>query len=234
MKMQIKNRSNNSVIFECELEKDEECLSFGLRLGISIKKALKAEANLRGADLHGANLRGADLIGADLRDADLHGAYLCGANLREANLRGAYLRDADLRGAYLRDADLSDAYLSGADLRDADLHGAVIDKEIFRDDLWSILSGAPSEAEAVLTALKGGKIDGSAYEGECACLVGTIANSVHAHYKDLPFIKPNSRRPAEQWFYQIKKGDTPENSEACKLATEWVEQWINNMKTAFS
>jgi hypothetical protein len=75
-----------------------------------------------------------------------------------------------------------------------------------------------------------GKVDGSTYEGECACLVGTIANIAHKEYTDLPVLKPDSSRMAEIFFMLIKKGDTPENSRWSKLAVEWISEWLENMK----
>jgi uncharacterized protein YjbI with pentapeptide repeats len=68
MKFEIRNRWNNSVMFEVEAD--------------SFVKAVEQKY----ADLRGANLRGADLRGADLRGADLRGSNLCGADLRGANL----------------------------------------------------------------------------------------------------------------------------------------------------
>ena len=116
IKISIKNRWAGSILFEYS--------SVDNTLAKTVTKALKGDADLRGADLHNADLRDADLRdadlrGADLRDADLRGAYLC-----DAYLRGADLCNADLRGADLRDADLRDADLCNADLRDADLRGA--------------------------------------------------------------------------------------------------------------
>jgi hypothetical protein len=81
-----------------------------------VQEALKAGANLYGANLFGADLRGANLFGADLRGANLSGADLRGANLSGADLRGANLSGADLRGANLSGADLLGADLRGADL----------------------------------------------------------------------------------------------------------------------
>ena len=81
-------------------------------------------ANLQGADLHGADLHGADLQCANLQGADLHGADLHGADLQCANLQGADLHGADLHGANLHGANLHGANLHGADLQGADLHGA--------------------------------------------------------------------------------------------------------------
>jgi uncharacterized protein YjbI with pentapeptide repeats len=107
MKIEIKNRWDNSLLFSHDCEENT--------LKITLSIALKASTDLRGA-----NLGGADLVGANLRDANLHGANLHGANLRGANLRGANLYGADLRGANLGGADLR----GGANLRDANLYGA--------------------------------------------------------------------------------------------------------------
>jgi hypothetical protein len=86
--------------------------------------AVRAGANLYGANLRGANLYGANLCGADLCGADLYGADLCRANLYGANLRGANLYGANLRGANLYGANLCGADLYGADLCRANLYGA--------------------------------------------------------------------------------------------------------------
>lgn len=93
---------------------------------------------------------------------------------------------------------------AGADLTGADLTG-------FRDDLWAVLSAAPREAQYVLDALRAGKVNGSAYEGDCACLVGTIANAKGCHYTAVPNLAPDAKRLAEAWFMQIAPGQTPEN-----------------------
>jgi uncharacterized protein YjbI with pentapeptide repeats len=119
MKIQIKFRWSDRIIFEGEYE--------------SLKRALM-DAVKKKTDLSGADLSGADLSGADLRDAVLSGAVLSGAVLRGADLRGAVLSGAVLSGAVLSGAVLSGAVLSGADLRDAVLRGADL-----RD---AVLSGA--------------------------------------------------------------------------------------------
>ena len=154
--------------------------------------------------------------GANLRDADLRGANLGGADLRDANLR-----DANLGGADLRDANLG-----GADLRGADLTP-------IRDDLWAVLCSAPAEVAGLRQAILDGKIDGSTYEGECACLVGTLAHVRRCRYDEIPTLAPNSARPAERFFAAIKPGDTPETSQFSKVALEWVDLWHTNMRAAF-
>ena len=209
-------------------------------------------ANLRGADLRDANLRGADLGGADLRGADLGGADLGAANLRGANLRGANLGDANLRGANLGDANLRGADLRGADLRGADLRGADVgganlrganlrgadlrgaDLTHIRDDLWAVLSASPAEVFGLRSAIAEGRINGSQYDGVCACLVGTLANVRRCDHDDIPGLTPNSARPAELFFLNIKTGDTPETSQFSMLALSWVDLWLANMRAAFA
>ena len=77
IKLEIKSRWNNCVLFEYEKEDN------------TIKKTLE-EAVKEGANLYGANLEGANLYGANLRGANLEDA-----NLEGANLRGAYLYITD-------------------------------------------------------------------------------------------------------------------------------------------
>ena len=123
MLIEIKNRYNGNVLFSHDCEENT--------LKITLDMALKAQADLRyanlmGADLTGVTLRDADLRDAnlrdvDLRDANLRGADLTDVDLRGVDLRGATLRGADLRGADLTDVDLRDVDLRGANLRDVDL-----------------------------------------------------------------------------------------------------------------
>ena len=144
------------------------------------------------------------------------------ADLGDADLRGADLGNADLRGADLGDADLGDA-----NLRDANLLSV-------RDDLWAVLSAVPGEVEGLRQAILDGKIDGSTYEGACACLVGTLANLRQCKYGAIPGLTPDSSRPVERFFLAIRAGDTPETSQFSKLALAWVDQWLANVRTAFS
>lgn len=108
------------------------------------------------------------------------------------------------------------ANLSEADLSEADLSG-------IKKDVFEILSTAPNEAQGVLDALKEGRVDGSAYTGHCACLVGTIANVRGVDVDDL---EQDSDRPAERWLMGIKEGDTPETNPVSAIAAEWVQEWI--------
>lgn len=92
------------------------------------------------------------------------------------------------------------AIKTSADLRSADLTS-------FKSDLWMTLTQAHAEVPALVAALRDGRVDGSTYEGPCACLVGTLSN---AHVGNGGFLADRSvSHPAEQWFLMIKKGDRP-------------------------
>ena len=92
MKIQIKNRWDDSVIFECEANS----------IKLAVKLAIEANANLSSADLSYADLSSASLSSANLSFASLSFANLSSADLSYADLRYANLRNADLRYADLR------------------------------------------------------------------------------------------------------------------------------------
>ena len=202
MRFEFKSRFTAEVIYTQEIpDGTEEILQCKLALELAVKT---------GADLSGAYLSGADLSGADLT----------GANLSDADLSGADLSDADLSGA-----DLSDAYLRGANLAQ------------FKQDFIAEVLKLPNELEALRSTIVAGKIDGSTYSGDCACLAGTLAK---AYYKDdleddydgsdiqingICYVADASS-PREQWFMQIKPGDTPETNQAAKIALEWLDEAI--------
>jgi uncharacterized protein YjbI with pentapeptide repeats len=205
------------------------------------------EANLRGADLYwanlyGANLYGANLYGANLRGANLRGANLYGANLREANLRGADLYGADLYGAdlcgadlcranlcraNLCEADLCEADLCRANLREANLRGADL-KNLPPDwinqcsrDILFILGCLKNEVPYLREKLIKGEIDGSQYEGECVCLIGSLAKADGGMDKvcaAIPFYEKGTHNYGEMFFLNIHKGDTPKTNEFAKHA----------------
>ncbi|MEJ0093309.1 MAG: pentapeptide repeat-containing protein [Methylocella sp.] len=135
------------------------------------------------------------------------------ANLDGANLDGASLRGANLDGASLDGVNLRGASLIGANLRSV------------RADLYDILLRAIPEVPALLTALREGRVNGSTYEGECACLVGTIANVRQVYYDTLGLA--DSSRPVERWFLGINKGDTPENSQIAKITEGMIVEFMD-------
>jgi hypothetical protein len=95
IKFDVLNRFTGAVQFTAEIECDEGA-SVSVKLGLAVRWAVKARANLADANLARAHLAGAYLAGAYLAGANLAGANLAGANLAGANLAGANLAGADL------------------------------------------------------------------------------------------------------------------------------------------
>jgi hypothetical protein len=231
--IQIKRWTDGKVLYTAENAADvKSALEEAVKANANLGSANLRSANLRSANLRSANLRSADLRSANLRSADLGSADLGSADLRSANLRSADLRSADLRSADLRSANLRSADLRSADLGSADLRSA--------DALWafwmdfcSVLDRAPAEAAGLRESIAKGNIDGSVYEGACACLVGTIANIRHVSIAELG-IETEVSRPAEQWFLPIRKGDIPVDDPAkaesegvyrASVALKWIDDW---------
>ena len=184
-------------------------------------------ADLQGADLQEAklkwaNLKGAILEGAILEGANLEGANLEGDKLKWANLQEAKLKWANLQWANLKGADLEGANLEGADLKGADLEGANLAK--IKENFLLILETAKPEIEFLKSALENGKVNGSVYTGECACLIGTIAN---ARKCDVNTLEKNLYSPAERWFLGIKPRDIAESNQIVKITLDWIEEFQN-------
>ena len=93
MKIEIRNRFSDLLIFECDAKDMRTAVELALSNNISLSYADLSYADLSGANLGGTNLSGADLRGADLRGADLIDIDLIGIDLTHADLRGAKIRD---------------------------------------------------------------------------------------------------------------------------------------------
>jgi hypothetical protein len=99
--------------------------------------------------------------------------------------------------------------------------------DYFKSDFWDVLLRAPKEIQGLRLALVEGRVDGSVYEGECACLKGSIANIRGVDVESLGNgIRRDSSSPAEQWFMSIAKGDIPETNNVSKLTVEWLDEFV--------
>ena len=210
--------------------------------GANLTRANLDGANLNGANLYVANLTRANLYVANLTRANLDGANLDGANLNGANLYVANLTRANLTGANLTRANLDGANLTRANLTGANLYVANLTRanltranlEIFKKDLIAEILKLPDELENLRDTIIAGKINGSSYTGDCACLAGTIAK--HRGLDNISSgdeIKENgcvfvadSSSPRERWFMMIAPGQNPENHQPAKVALDWVNEAI--------
>ncbi len=131
----------------------------------------------------------------------------------------------------LRGADLSSADLRGADLSSADLYGAKNLPQWYINvcarDLLFVFEHLKNELPGLREKLVQGKVNGTQYEGDCACLIGSLANIQDKSTKEvcnyLPFYDMGLHNYGEQWFWNIKEGDTPESNEFSKQAVFLID-----------
>ena len=109
-------------------------LSSAPLMGISLKKVILDESNLKAANLTSCNLSYSSMVQVNLALANLNKAVLTevnleGACLNQANLREAHLERVNFAQASLQNADLSNAYLLHTCFAAADLQGAQLPSE---------------------------------------------------------------------------------------------------------
>ncbi len=117
------------------------------------------------------------------------------------------------------------------------------DLDAIRQDYWSILDLAPAEVAGLRKTMVDGRINGSTYEGACACLAGTIANEHGCAVDSLGEemgITTDSSRLAEQWFMPIREGDAPlpldtkewpsDGVYRISQALVWLDEWVESRK----
>jgi hypothetical protein len=124
-----------------------------------------------------------------------------------------------------------------ANLRDADLYGADLAKlptdyinQCSRDMLFIFQCLKPELAE-FRKKLIAGEIDGTQYEGDCACLIGTMGKldgGISKVCKTISFYEKGTHNGGEAWFLNIHKNDTPENNEFSKHALLLVDQVLKS------
>lgn len=128
------------------------------------------------------------------------------------------------------EANLSKADLSGANLSWANL-------SIIKHDLWDVLLHGIKEIPFLKKKIIEGKIDGTSYDGECACLNGTLENSAKENNGEMMDKKirgirdcRNPDRPIERFFLAIRIGGAPENNQVAKMVLAWIEEFENYLK----
>ncbi len=94
-----------------------------------------------------------------------------------------------------------------------------------------IFQALKSELPFLREKLIKGEVNGTQYEGDCACLIGTLGNAnggVDKVCNVIPYYERGLHNPGEQWFWQIREGDTPENNffadHALKLIDKVLEK----------
>jgi uncharacterized protein YjbI with pentapeptide repeats len=237
VKIEIKNRWTGKVLFEYESEDNTikktllQAIAEGSNLrGSNLSDSNLSDSDLSGSDLSGSDLSGSNLSGSNLRGSNLRGSNLSGSNLSDSNLSGSNLSGSNLSGSNLRGSNLSDSNLRDSNLSDSDLSDSNLSP--IRDDFFLVLLRGIAEIPKLKKNVIEGNINGSTYEGECACLSGTLFNAAtenngkqEAERKGMILSVRDANRPIERFFLGIKKGDTPENNQFSKIVLEWIIQF---------
>ena len=130
-----------------------------------------------------------------------------------ANLRGAYLSDANLRGH--DEKTLPIQYIN-----------------LCSRDMLFVFQHLKHELPYLREKLIEGKVNGSQYEGECACLIGSLGKGkmdcVRKVVSAIPYYDMGTHNYGEQWFLAIKEGDTPKNSFFVKHAVKLIDSVLQN------
>lgn len=99
-------------------------------------------------------------------------------------------------------------------------------------DFLAAVLNLPNELEFLRDAIAEGRINGSSYSGDCACLAGTLARAkgIECYFgqriRGGRTFTSDASSPRERFFFAIKTGDTPETNPASRIVLEWTDEAI--------
>jgi hypothetical protein len=114
----------------------------------------------------------------------------------------------------------------------------MFDLAAVKEDFLSVVSKLPGEVPYLRLAVIEGRIDGSVYYGECACLKGTLARKAVGFTFKLPAGRWSyiqfalgircgiAESLAEQFFYHIGEGDTPATNPYSAVVLDWLDEFL--------
>jgi hypothetical protein len=114
----------------------------------------------------------------------------------------------------------------------------MFDLAAVKEDFLSVVSKLPDEVPYLRLAVIEGRIDGSVYYGECACLKGTLARkavgfTLQTTSEAVVYLRialgikcnlPESQ--VEQFFYHIQEGDTPATNPYSAVVLDWLDEFL--------
>ena len=144
-----------------------------------------------------------------------------------------------LTGLRLHYANLFRTYLAAAQRIDARLTRTNVTKLCtvlvpVKIDLILAILHMPDEIPFLRQALVEGKVDGSSYNDECACLAGTMSRACKmpwGEFRAKALMPVDIDSPRERWFFWIRKGDTPKNSQVVAITLEWIDEVLAMRKS---
>ena len=141
MKIQIKHKHRDIVLFEIEAPSQSE----KSLMGYALEKAVAEGVNLAGAYLINCNLSNLSLKGAKLSSSILKGSDFSNSILTDSDMG-----ESDLSGANFKNTDLSNVYLYSTILTNTNLQGAFFKDK--RENRFEF--STPEEAIAILDKIR--------------------------------------------------------------------------------
>ena len=252
-KFNVHNRWTGEVAFTAEIEVTSD-MSRGWQLRLAVVWALAnsvpcTDLNLNGADFTGwkcpegsrfvcSRFDGSSFDGSRFDGSSFDGSRFVGSSFVGSSFVGSSFDGSRFVGSSFDGSSFVGSSFVGSSFDGSRFVGSSFDGSSFvgssfdgegdaKQDFLSIISDARDEIAGLIAALRDGRINGSVYSGDCACLVGTIAN---LRGVDVRTLHCDSSRPAEKWFLMISEGDRPGYSSpggyASGKALEWAEEYI--------
>ena len=181
-----------------------------------------------GSRFDGSRFDGSHFVGSHFVRSSFIGSRFDGSRFIGSHFDGSRFVRSSFIGSHFVGSHFDGSRFVGSHFDGSRFDGSRFDGEgDAKQDFLSIISDARDEIAGLIAALRDGRINGSVYSGDCACLVGTIAN---LRGVDVRTLHCDSSRPAEKWFLMISEGDKPGYSSpggyASGKALEWAEEYI--------
>lgn len=197
--------------------------------GLSLAKAKLARSRWTGCEMGGTAFADADLQGASFPSCNLSGANFTGARMEGASFGRANLSDVNFDAADLTGIRLQEATLDGATFRGAKLKGAALSEANLagiRESLESLIVGAQSGVQALLNAIRDGKINGSVASKS---ITATVRDATPDHWR----VQAQHGHLIERFATAIELGDTPKTNPASAIIEQWLADWILRDRSGF-
>jgi hypothetical protein len=248
-KFDVLNRWTGKVQFTAEIETTPD-MARGWKLRLAVAWALANSMPVKSAMLDGADFTdyicpsgsrfdgssfvdssfdGSSFVGSSFVGSSFVGSSFVGSSFDDSSFDGSSFVGSSFDGSSFVGSSFVGSSFDGSSFVGSSFVGSSFDDSSFdgecdaKADFIEVISRARLEIPAMVKALREGRVNGSTYEGECACLVGTLEN---AGATGLPH---DSERPIERWFMMISEGDKPGDSSpggyAIGKALEWALEY---------
>jgi hypothetical protein len=186
-----------------------------------------------GAKIKTIYINGATIETLDVRNSWIDAIHTPGATIETLDVRNSWIDAIHTIGATIERLDARRSwvgviYTNDAKIKTLDANGASFVANA-RENYFCILAKARSYVPALIEALEAGRINGSVYAGECACLAGTPEQERGCDHNRIVF--RDYHPPAERMFFAIGPGMTPDRNSVARQAVAWAREFMAQEST---